>query len=172
MIIGLSVCAGPIGVTRVSPRSSYKLSTDNVLGEGKMNSIKFPWRQSGPCQKLARPMTAGISSSPFLVVDIMAYLVRQRSPYQAENHQWLSLRDNHKTKYYPTSFFPYRPEYQTGCGNGKLTGAFRGSCRPVAAGQLRASAAAPVARSVASNTVVQKPSASGSSTASEAFSGL
>jgi len=37
MIIGLSGCAGPIGVMRVSPQSSYKLSTDNVLGEGKMS---------------------------------------------------------------------------------------------------------------------------------------
>jgi len=46
MIIGLSVCAGPIGVTRVSPRSSYKLSTDNVLGEGKMSdSTKAVLRQ-------------------------------------------------------------------------------------------------------------------------------
>jgi len=34
-IMVLSGCAGPIGVTRVSPQDSYNISTDNALGAGK-----------------------------------------------------------------------------------------------------------------------------------------
>lgn len=36
-IMVLSGCAGPIGVTRVSPQDSYNISTDNALGAGKMS---------------------------------------------------------------------------------------------------------------------------------------
>ncbi|HBG21246.1 MAG TPA: hypothetical protein DDY32_18760 [Desulfobulbaceae bacterium] len=37
VIITLSACAGPIGVTRVSPQDSYNISTDNALGAAKMS---------------------------------------------------------------------------------------------------------------------------------------
>ena len=37
VVIVLSGCAGPIGVTRLTPQDSYKFSTDNVLGAGKIS---------------------------------------------------------------------------------------------------------------------------------------
>lgn len=37
LIVILSGCAAPIGVTRVSPRDSYNLSTDNALSVGKLS---------------------------------------------------------------------------------------------------------------------------------------
>ena len=37
VLVVLSGCAGPIGVTRLSPQDSYRLSTENALGEGQMS---------------------------------------------------------------------------------------------------------------------------------------
>ena len=37
LLVVLSGCAGPIGVTRLSPQDSYRLSTANALGEGQMS---------------------------------------------------------------------------------------------------------------------------------------
>ena len=37
LILGLSGCAGPVGVSRVSPQESYKHITANALGAGKMS---------------------------------------------------------------------------------------------------------------------------------------
>lgn len=37
LLFTLSGCAGPMGVTKVSPASSYQLSTSNPLGHGKMS---------------------------------------------------------------------------------------------------------------------------------------
>ena len=37
LILVLSGCAGPIGVSRVSPQNSYTLSTDNALGAEKIS---------------------------------------------------------------------------------------------------------------------------------------